>query len=342
MPFCVEFISALLPAQTKEFIRTLLRRATPSWVTRAQEQRAEQRFAAGKRPIGKDEIRAELQALPLPPGAVVFIHTSMSQLGYVEGGAATMTAALLETVVKERNGTLAVPMFTMAGGMADTVRSGVVFDVLNTPSGTGRITEMVRQSPGAVRSLHPTHSVAALGPRAQWLTEAHHLDSHSFGAVSPLGRLIEADGFVLGIGVDLGPVTFFHTVEDSGDFPFTVYTTNSPLPAVCRDKDGRDIDVKVMVHDPAASRTRSDRPNGVAIRSYLTTVLETYADLRWYKLGDGRMWLVSARRFYDCIEQLAKQRITVYASADDVASFPPPHSVLDHARGNAIQRSEAS
>ena len=70
--------SALLPAQTKEFIRTLLRRATPSWVTRAQEQRAEQRFAAGKRPIGKDEIRAELQALPLPPGAVVFIHTSMS------------------------------------------------------------------------------------------------------------------------------------------------------------------------------------------------------------------------------------------------------------------------
>ena len=171
-----------------------------------------------------------------------------------------MTAALLETVVKERNGTLAVPMFTMAGGMADTVRSGVVFDVLNTPSGTGRITEMVRQSPGAVRSLHPTPSVAALGPRAQWLTEAHHLDSHSFGAVSPLGRLIEADGFVLGIGVDLGPVTFFHTVEDSGDFPFTVYTTNSPLPAVCRDKDGRDIDVKVMVHDPAASGTRSDRP----------------------------------------------------------------------------------
>ena len=335
-------ISALLPAQTKEFIRTLLRRATPSWVTQAQEQRAEQRFAAGKRPIGKDEIRADLQALPMPPGAVVFIHTSMSQLGYVEGGAATMTAALLETIVKERNGTLAVPTFTMAGGMADTVRSGVVFDVLNTPSGTGRITEMVRQSPGAVRSLHPTHSVAALGPRAQWLTEAHHLDSHSFGAVSPLGRLIEADGFVLGIGVDLGPVTFFHTVEDSGDFPFTVYTADSPLPAVCRNKDGREIDVKVMVHDPAASRTRSDRPNGVAIRSYLTTVLETYADLRWYKLGDGRMWLVSARRFYDCIEQLAKQRITVYASADDVASFPPPHSVLDHARGNAIQRSEAS
>ena len=83
-----------------------------------------------------------------------------------------------------------------------------------------------------------------VGPRAQWLTEAHHLDSHSFGAVSPLGRLIEADGFVLGIGVDLGPVTFFHTVEDLGDFPFTVYTADSPLPAVCRDKDGRESMLK--------------------------------------------------------------------------------------------------
>jgi aminoglycoside 3-N-acetyltransferase len=250
-----------------------------------------------------------------------------------------MTAALLEVIVEERAGTLAVPTFTMSGGMADKVRSGEVFDVRNTPSGTGRITEMVRQSPGAVRSMHPTHSVAALGPRAQWLTEAHHLDSHSFGAISPLGRLIEADGFVLGIGVDLGPVTFFHTVEDLGDVPFSVYTADSPLPAVYRDKDGREIDVKVMVHDPAASGTRSDRPNGVAIRSYLTTVLEKFADLRWYKLGDGRMWLVSARRFYDCIEPLAKQRITVYASADDVASFLPPESVLDQARANVIEKS---
>jgi hypothetical protein len=60
-------ISALLPTQAKEFIKTVLRRATPRWVTRAQEQRAERRYAAEKRPIGKDEIRADLQALPLPP-----------------------------------------------------------------------------------------------------------------------------------------------------------------------------------------------------------------------------------------------------------------------------------
>src|SRR6476646_4720153 len=100
-------ISALLPAQAKEFIKTLLRRTTPRWVTRAQERRAEQRFAAGKRPISRDEIHADLQALPLPSGTVVFVHSSMSRLGYVEGAAATIAAALYEVIVRNRNSTLA-------------------------------------------------------------------------------------------------------------------------------------------------------------------------------------------------------------------------------------------
>jgi aminoglycoside N3'-acetyltransferase len=44
--------------------------------------------------VSKDEIRADIEALPLRSGAVVFIHTSMSQLGYVEGGAATMRCTM--------------------------------------------------------------------------------------------------------------------------------------------------------------------------------------------------------------------------------------------------------
>jgi aminoglycoside 3-N-acetyltransferase len=269
------------------------------------------------------------------------VHSSMSRLGYVEGGAATIVAGLHNVIVQDRNGTLAVPTFTMSGGMADTLRVGGVFDLRNTPSGTGRITEIIRQHPGAVRSLHPTHSVSAVGARAGWLTEAHHHDSRSFGAVSPLGRLIEADGFVLGLGIDLGPVTFVHTVEDLSDFPISVYTADSPIAAVCRDGNGRDVDVKVMAHDPAASATRIDRPNGVAIRSYITAVLENFAGLKWYKLGDGRMWLVPARRYYECLEQLKDRGITIYATADEVALFPPPVSVLDRPRENSIQKARA-
>jgi aminoglycoside 3-N-acetyltransferase len=325
-------ISALLPAPVKASIKTLLRRATPGWVTRARQRRAEQRFAAGKRPIGASEILADLQKLPLPPGAVVFMHSSMSRLGYVEGGATTIVAALYQVIVQQHNGTLAVPTLTLSGGMADTLRAGGIFDVRNTPSVTGRLTEVIRQHPGAVRSLHPTHSVAALGSRAEWLTEAHHRDSRSFGPLSPWGRLIEADGFVLGLGIDLGPVTFVHTIEDLSDFPIRVYTADSPISALCRDGQGRTVEVKVMAHDPAASVTRIDRPNGRAIRAYMTTVLENFGGLQWFKIGDGKMWLIPARRFYDCLEQLKHRGITVYATADEVASFPPPDTVLNRPR----------
>jgi hypothetical protein len=46
------------------------------------------------------------------------------------------------------------------------------------------------------------------------------------------------------------------------------------------------------------------------------------------------MWLISARRYYDCLERLKERGITIYATADEVASFPPPTSVLDRPQEN--------
>ncbi len=274
-----------------------------------------------------------LGELPLPEGAVVFVHSSMSRLGFVDGGAETVVAALTDFIVGERHGTIAAPTFTMAGGMADTLRAGLTFDVRETPSGTGRITELLRRRPDARRSLHPTHSVAAVGPRADWLVADHHRDARAFGPLSPFARLIEADGFILGLGVDLGPVTFYHTVEDLGPFPFRVYTEDLPLVAVCADEQGRRVEFPVMAHDPAASTTRIDRPNGTAIRAYMTEVFENAAGLTWHRIGDGRMWLVSAHRLYDCLDRLRERGITIYATAEEVAGFPAAGAVFGEAIG---------
>lgn len=321
-------LAALLPAGLKEFIKAALRSGSMRWLNNALQWRADRRYKKGKRPHSAAAIRQALNALPLPDRSVVFIHSSMSRLGYLEGGADGLVAALRDVLVRGRDGTVAVPTFSMTGGMADTLRAGALFDVRNTPSGTGRITELVRRQPDARRSLHPTHSVAAFGPLASWLVEGHHHNARCFGPSSPFARLVEADGFVLGLGVDLGPVTFYHVIEDIGGFPVNVYTPDSPLVAHCVDQRGGRVEFPVMAHDPSASITRIDRPNGAAIRSYMTTVLENSAGLTWYRIGDGRMWLVSARRFYDCLVLLRDRGITIYATAEQVASLPPPTSVL--------------
>jgi aminoglycoside 3-N-acetyltransferase len=321
-------VTALLPAGLKEFIKAVLRSGSMRWLTNALQWRADRRYKKGKRPHSAAQIRQALDALPLPDGSVVLIHSSMSRLGYLEGGAEALVAALRDVLVRGRNGTVAVPTYSMTGGMADTLRAGALFDVRTTPSGTGRITELLRRQADARRSLHPTHSVAAIGPLASWLVEGHHLDPRSFGPLSPFGRLVEADGFVLGLGVDLGPVTFYHVIEDLGGFPVDVYTSDSPLVAHCIDERGSRVNFPVMAHDPSASVTRIDRPNGAAIRTYITTVLENSAGLAWFRIGDGRMWLVSARRFYDCLVLLRDRGITIYATAEQVASLPPPAAIL--------------
>jgi aminoglycoside 3-N-acetyltransferase len=321
-------ITALLPPGLKEFIKAILRSRRMQWLRDALDRRAERRYRRGKRVTSAEEIRTPLRQLPLPDGTVVFIHSSMSKLGYIEGGATTVVNALRNVIVEEHDGTIAVPTFSMSGGMADTLRAGEIFDLRNTPSGTGQITELIRRQPDARRSLHPTHSVAAIGPRAAWLVDSHHLDQRSFGAASPFARLIDADGFILGLGVDLGPVTFYHVVEDLGPFPIDVYTSDSPIVAKCLDQGGRKIELKVMAHDPSVSVTRIDRSNGAAIRSYMTTVFENAAGLTWHQIGDGRMWLVSVRRLYECLDRMKDRGITIYASEEEVRLLPPATSVL--------------
>jgi len=327
-------ITAGLPAAVTDLIKSAVRSWPMRSLNKILERGADRRYAQGKRMTTAAEIRAAFDRLALPDGAVVFMHSSMSRLGYVDGGASTVVNALRGAVVEKRHGTVAVPTFSMSGGMAETLRAGEIFDVRNTPSGTGRITELIRKQPDARRSLHPTHSVAAIGPRASWLVEAHHRDPRSFGPLSPFGRLLEADGYVLGLGIDLGPVTFYHVAEDLGPFPIDVYTSDSPITVSCLDYHGTRIEMGVMAHDPAASVTRIDKPNGVAIRTYMTAVLESAAGLTWHVIGDGRMWLVNARRFCQSLVQLKECGITIYASADAVASFPPPGSVLRQVLSN--------
>ena len=59
--------------------------------------------------------------------------------------------------------------------------------------------ELLRTTPGALRSGNPGASMAALGGRAGWFTADHALD-YGYGRSSPLGKLVEADGKTMLIG----------------------------------------------------------------------------------------------------------------------------------------------
>ena len=183
------------------------------------------------KPITKREIKEAFAQVGLKPGTAVMVHTSLSAIGYVCGGAQTVIEALTETVGPE--GTIMMPTQSWKNlDPEDGVHAGVeeeywqiirdswpAYDKRITPTNTmGAVAEMFRSWPGAIRSDHPARSVAAWGKNAEYLVSNHDL-SNIFGDDSPIGRLYELDGSVLLIGVGYDKNTSIHLADARADYP---------------------------------------------------------------------------------------------------------------------------
>lgn len=170
-------------------------------------------------------LATDLRALGVRPGETLLVHSSLSSLGWVCGGAGAVVTALLDVLGPE--GTLVVP--THSGDNSDPaswrnppvpeawwtgIRAAMPpFDARTTPClGVGVIPETLRNWPGALRSGHPQTSFAAIGPRAAGIVDGHALDSR-LGERSPLARLEEAQARILLLGAGFGSCTAFHLAE---------------------------------------------------------------------------------------------------------------------------------
>lgn len=181
--------------------------------------------------ILKQDLKAAFCQLGMRRGMTAMVHTSLSSLGYVCGGAPTVIEALLETVGED--GTIMMPtqswknLDPTAGvhpEVSEADRQAIrdhwpAYDKRTTPTQTmGAVAELFRQWPGTLRSDHPARSVAANGRHAEALTRDHDL-SNIFGDGSPIGRLYELSGYVLLIGVGYDKNTSLHLADACAEYP---------------------------------------------------------------------------------------------------------------------------
>jgi aminoglycoside 3-N-acetyltransferase len=181
----------------------------------------------GNAVVERRELVSALQRLGLRRGHHVLVHSSLSSLGRVDGGAPTVVKSLLETVGEE--GTVLAP--TLTGNERIGPKTTLRFDVTHSASWTGRIAETVRTWPGAVRSMHPTHSVAGLGAAAARLLGGHEDCVTPCGPRSPYARLAaDPDGVILLLGCDHESNTTLHHVEELAGAAY--HLQSSPVRAV--------------------------------------------------------------------------------------------------------------
>ena len=177
----------------------------------------------------KQSLKQDLAAMGLTGAETILIHSSMKSIGEVEGGADTVLDALMEYFAQ---GLLLLPTHTwrfMDGG-------NTVFDVRHSPCCVGILPELFRQRPGVIRSLHPTHSMAAYGKDAAAYLAGELETSTPCAPGGCYDRLRTVHGKILLLGVTHARNTFIHSVEEVLNVPHRL--TDKPLKLTVVDEAG--------------------------------------------------------------------------------------------------------
>ena len=159
-------------------------------------------------PLTQADIEAGLSWLGLEKGHIVEVHSSLSSFGLVEGGPSTVVDALMKVVGKE--GALVMSAYPVskplplseqekAWGILAKVRT--YGEEYHGPTGMGVIADEFCRRPGTV--LGPNwHRSCAWGWQAAQLSQGYQV-------------LLEMDGWVLLLGVDLTRCSSMHQAEKS-------------------------------------------------------------------------------------------------------------------------------
>lgn len=178
-----------------------------------------------KRPATVSSLVEDLRSIGMVEEMTVMVHSSLSKLGFVVGGAQAVVTALMEVIGP--GGTLMMP--THSGALSDpaswsnppvpehwwdTLRTEMpAYDPALTPARMmGAVVDCFRHVDGTRRSTHPTVSATARGPNADFLVEGHEL-AHGLGESSPQARLYDIDGSILLLGVSHANNTSLHLAE---------------------------------------------------------------------------------------------------------------------------------
>lgn len=165
--------------------------------------------------VTKEDIIRAFQEVGVGLGDIVLIHSSLKSFGNVVGGPLSVIHAAKETVTE--SGTVVFPTLVQR----DFENAYRNWDIHNSPSDVGLISETFRLLHDSIRSDQATHSVAAWGRKAAEITGEHSsygprmgvFGDYCFSYSSPWQKMYLNKARVVFIGIDTVYNTFKHLAE---------------------------------------------------------------------------------------------------------------------------------
>jgi len=198
-----------------------------------------------------------LDELEIASGDTLFIKASMRYLGY----GPTETCSLLEAILKRigPEGTVLMPSFPYSNHIG-RAPIGFIFDVLNSPSWMGQLSETFRRMEGTVRSEQYWAPVCARGKHAGKLVAGQRLIMNPYGENSTYRRMLDYGVKMVGLGVTTNYNALAHVADVvlAPKYPANIFETE-PLRGIVIDAAGHRWETSTIIF--SQERRKSIKPS---------------------------------------------------------------------------------
>jgi aminoglycoside 3-N-acetyltransferase len=250
----------------------------------------------------KESLSSQISALGIRPNGTLLIHSSMKAVGECDGGADTVIDTFLDYM---KDGLLTLPTHSWSD---NNLKDGI-YDPLTEPACVGILPNIFRTRPNVIRSLHPTHSIAAAGSDAYEFIQGEEFVITPCGINGSYRKLYERGAQILFLGCTLKSNTIIHGVEEWNDVPDRL--TPEKIPVTMRRHNG-----EFFKH--ATYRHHSSAGNISLNYDILEPVLLQTGIAKTGTIGDAFCYLVDCRSMCDLVSTFLQKKPMLFNTREEI------------------------
>lgn len=247
-------------------------------------------YYADSAPVTQKDIENALISVGINKGDIIMVHSDISSFGKLGTSDRNLLLAALVGSLKKsvgKDGTIIMPAFTYS------FFKNKPYDIKNSNSDVGILTEYFRNQPEVIRTVQPNHSVSIWGDHKKKFTQ---IGKDSFDKDSIFGKLHKMNGKIVFFGVPFHKsCTFVHYIEQIHGVPYR-YMKKFKSRIILEDKEYED-EFTIYYRYSFFFNSMSELERHIAKKGLLKTA----------KVGNGKISMVECDTlFKECCKLLDK------------------------------------